>query len=166
MTTIAQTDRSTTDSSRLAKQPSSGVDAPEPQGRSRLEDYERDDEDKPPYYLTRTEIKLLGITGVRNPNPTIHYTSTDDICFQVGFFLDGAPLSSCMISPYLSLFFSRASLRPLHHQRASHECSRILWLAKCHISICSPLRPCSNTASTVVTPCLPTSKGSSKLVRT
>lgn len=78
MTTMAQTNHSSTDSSRLAKQPSSGADAPAPQGRSRLEDYERDDEDKPPYYLTRTEIKLLGITGVREPTLNIQDTSTEN----------------------------------------------------------------------------------------
>jgi MFS transporter, PHS family, inorganic phosphate transporter len=39
-------------------------------GRSRLEEYERSAEGRPPFVLTRTEIKLLGIAGV-------------------GFFLDG-----------------------------------------------------------------------------
>ena len=33
-----------------------------PVGRSRLEEYEG--EDKPPYMLTYTEVKLLGIAGV------------------------------------------------------------------------------------------------------
>ncbi|TFK48881.1 MFS general substrate transporter [Heliocybe sulcata] len=32
--------------------------------RSNLEEYERSGDDKPPYYLTYAEVKLLGITGV------------------------------------------------------------------------------------------------------
>jgi hypothetical protein len=31
---------------------------------SRLEEYERDSNTRPPYILTRTEVKLLGIAGV------------------------------------------------------------------------------------------------------
>lgn len=39
------------------------VTAP-PEGRSRLEEYERSAEDKPVFFLTYTEVKLLGIAGV------------------------------------------------------------------------------------------------------
>ncbi|EGN97769.1 hypothetical protein SERLA73DRAFT_182514 [Serpula lacrymans var. lacrymans S7.3] len=44
------------------------VDIPQPQApahfRSGLEEYERSGEDKPPFVLTYTEVKLLGIAGV------------------------------------------------------------------------------------------------------
>lgn len=42
-----------------------------PRPRTGLEEYERSGVDKPPFILTRAELKLLGIAGV-------------------GFFLDGA----------------------------------------------------------------------------
>jgi hypothetical protein len=45
------------------------ADVPAPPVRSKLEEYERDDDHKPPYYLGRAEVKLLGIAGVCSITP-------------------------------------------------------------------------------------------------
>lgn len=37
---------------------------PAVEGRSRLEEFERSNDDKPAFVLTYTEVKLLGIAGV------------------------------------------------------------------------------------------------------
>ena len=53
--------------------------ADQPTVRGGLEEFERSGQDKPPFFLTMLEVKLLGIAGV-------------------GFFLDGASFVSAHVS--------------------------------------------------------------------
>lgn len=59
--------------------------------KSSLEVYEQDAGNKPPYFLTLAEIKLLSITGVSivplQKNPLIIFF------VQVGFFVDGLSIT-------------------------------------------------------------------------
>ena len=40
------------------------AEAPVPEGHSRLEEFEQASDNRPPFILTYTEVKLLGIAGV------------------------------------------------------------------------------------------------------
>jgi hypothetical protein len=77
-------------------------------GRTKLQSVEYEGASKPAFYLTYSEVKLLGIAGVC---VLLSYDLLNSltVCAKVGFFLDGTLLWSSQTP----IDISRDSLRPL-----------------------------------------------------